>query len=129
MSMKRRTRATSSARTRESAVSSKVEALEELLHRVPLLYHRLRALTQAVHGEGETSGARRSLLRTLAAGPATVPKLARERAVARQVVQRLVDGLLADGLVALLDNPDHARSKLVGLTRAGETRLREIVER
>ena len=38
--------------------SSKAAALTELLELVPFLYHRLRAASQSLHGEGEFSGAR-----------------------------------------------------------------------
>src|SRR5262245_3952368 len=109
--------------------SPKAAALTELLELVPFLYHRLRAASQTLHGEGEFSGARRSVLRSLTSGPATVPTLARQRPVARQVMQRLVDDLAGDGLVELVDNPAHQRSKLVRLTRAGQQRLEQMLAR
>lgn len=65
-----------------------------------------------------------SSLKTL--GPRTVPDLARERPVSRQYMQKVVDALAAEGLVAFLPNPAHKRSNLVGLTQAGEKRFAEI---
>ena len=109
--------------------SSKAAALTELLELVPFLYHRLRAASQSLHGEGEFSGARRSVLRSLTLGPATVPALARQRPVVRQVMQRLVDDLARDGLVEFADNPAHQRSKLVQLTKAGQQRLQQMLGR
>ena len=41
-------------------------------------------------------------------------------------MQRLADELAAEGLVKFIDNPKHRRSKLVQLTRKGETRDREM---
>ncbi len=52
--------------------------------------------------------------------------MARSRPVSRQHIQTLVDALRADGLVELVDNPAHARSHLVRLTRDGEALCREM---
>jgi len=41
-------------------------------------------------------------------------------------MQRLADELAAEGLVEFIDNPKHRRSKLVRLTRKGETSYREL---
>jgi DNA-binding MarR family transcriptional regulator len=38
----------------------------------------------------------------------------------------LADELAAEGLVKFVDNPKHQRSKLVQLTRKGDTRYREL---
>lgn len=54
-----------------------------------------------------------------AKGPRTVPQVARALGLSRQAVQRLVDDLLARGLLAASDNPDHRRAKLFSLTEAG----------
>jgi DNA-binding MarR family transcriptional regulator len=105
------------------------EAMGDFLHLVPLLYARLRAFTQSLHGEGELSGARRGVLQSLASAPATVPQLARARPVARQVMQKLVDELAMEGAVEFAQNPHHRRSKLIRLTRAGERRLAEMRKR
>jgi DNA-binding MarR family transcriptional regulator len=52
-------------------------------------------------------------------GPFTVAAMARLIGVPRQFVQRTCNGLLARGLVEKLDNPAHARSDLIHMTRAG----------
>jgi DNA-binding MarR family transcriptional regulator len=51
--------------------------------------------------------------------------MARARPVSRQYIQVLVDGLAADGLVELIDNPAHARSRLVRITPKGKRSLTE----
>lgn len=52
--------------------------------------------------------------------PLPVAHIARNMGLTRQSVQRLVTEMVGDGLVRLLDNPHHARAKLVRLTEAGE---------
>jgi DNA-binding MarR family transcriptional regulator len=105
------------------------DAMSEFLYLVPLLYARLRSFSEALHGEGALSGARRGVLHSLAAAPATVPQLARTRPVARQVMQKLVDELAEEGAVEFADNPHHQRSKLVKLTARGQRRLSEMQAR
>lgn len=111
-STKRRRRATDAARH---------EAVDKLTMAAALLYFRMRRAAEEMMGEGAQSSGRRSLLKSLAGGgPQTVPQMARVRAVSRQHVQKLINGLLDDGLVELIDNPAHQRSKLVGITAAGK---------
>ncbi|MDB4996200.1 MAG: Transcriptional regulator, MarR family protein [Myxococcaceae bacterium] len=90
------------------------------------LFHRLRWVAELIYGEEGRSTARRGILRGVVRfGPQSVPTLARKRAVTRQHVQAVVDGLHADGLVLLAPNPAHARSSLVTATARG----RALVER
>lgn len=51
--------------------------------------------------------------------PLTVASIARAMGLTRQAVQRIVDLLAEQGLVAFQPNPQHLRAKLVGLTAAG----------
>lgn len=103
------------------------EDLTSLFDEVAKLFHRLRALAADAHQEGESSAARRGILRSLATlGPRTVPQLAAERPVSRQHVQSIVNTLLDDGFVELVPNPAHRRSSLVRLTRRGERRLSDM---
>ena len=62
-------------------------------------------------------------------GPLTVPQIAKMRPTSRQRMQRLADELAAEGLVKLIDNPKHRRSKLVQLTPKGDARYRELYAR
>lgn len=59
-------------------------------------------------------------------GPMTVPGIAALRRVTRQRIQQIVDDLVAEGSVALVDNPRHARSKLVALTDTGRRRYAAV---
>jgi len=56
----------------------------------------------------------------LAPAPEPVARLARAMGLHRQGVQRIVNELEAEGIVALADNPHHRRARLVRLTRKGE---------
>lgn len=70
------------------------------------------------------------LLRSLVnEGPMTVPDIARSRPVARQHIQKLVNELAADGLVELIDNPAHKRSRLVRITRKGRAHFEAVTRR
>lgn len=55
----------------------------------------------------------------MAPAPQPVAHIARDMGLARQSVQRLVNELIADGLVELRDNPHHKRARLVCLTSRG----------
>ena len=91
-------------------------------------HFRLSEIVGAVHGDRQMANASRGVLRYLmAAGPRTVPEIAAWRATSRQFIQRLVDALAADGLVALKDNPQHQRSRLVAVTRKGRARVSAMV--
>ncbi len=54
-------------------------------------------------------------------GPQTVPKMAQERKVSRQNIQKIVNVLLDNKLAGLSVNPDHKRSSLIGLTKKGHS--------
>jgi DNA-binding MarR family transcriptional regulator len=95
-------------------------AFDALVAETIALFHRLRAAAEQVHRQGKLSGARRGVLRGLERlGPQTVPQMARARPVSRQHIQMLVNGLEAEGLVELANNPAHKRSRLVRLTARG----------
>ena len=66
---------------------------------------------------------------TSASRPLHVAQIARNMGLSRQSVQRVVSDLESSGLVALSDNPDHGRARLVSLTRRGETAYDRIMER
>jgi len=62
-------------------------------------------------------------------GPLTVPEVARRRSVSRQYIQKLANELIDEGLVEMVDNPAHRRSKHMQLTGAGARRLTELTGR
>ena len=65
----------------------------------------------------------------LAPAPEPVARLARAMGLHRQGVQRIVNELDAEGIVALDDNPHHRRARLVRLTSKGEALYREAGRR
>ncbi len=65
----------------------------------------------------------------LAGTPLPVAQIARNMGRARQSVQRVVDELAGDGLVAFAANPNHRRAKLVILTDHGRSAYRAAMVR
>jgi len=108
------------------SVSSKAEAIAELMLEVAQCFFRIRALGQKTGLITSWGGGAFGFIRSLALlGPLTVPQIAQMRPTSRQRMQRLADELEAEGLVAFIDNPRHRRSKLVRLTAKGDARYRE----
>ncbi len=122
-----------SARHRKGAgpiVSTKGEAIAELMLEVAQCFFRIRAVGQRTGLITNWGGGAFGFMRSLALlGPLTVPQIAQMRPTSRQRMQRLADELAAEGLVEFLDNPRHRRSKLVRLTPRGDARYRELSTR
>jgi DNA-binding MarR family transcriptional regulator len=110
-----------------SVPKGKGAAIADLMFEVAQLFFRLRAVGQrAGFLTGWGAGAF-GFMRSLALlGPLTVPQIAKMRPTSRQRMQRLADELAAAGLVELVDNPRHRRSKLARLTRKGVARYRQL---
>lgn len=86
-----------------------------------LLFNRLKLVAEQVHHQGEMSGGRRAILRTLdETGAQTVPQISRARAVSRQHVQALINELVEEGYLEFAENPAHKRSPFVQLTNQGK---------
>jgi DNA-binding MarR family transcriptional regulator len=114
----------------QSGHKEKLEAIEAAIVGVRLLFHRLTNVAGEVHKEGYWSAGRRNILRDLARlGPQTVPQLARPRAVSRQLIQTVMNGLLRDGYVERQSNSAHARSHLMALTDSGIEQVKAMAER
>ncbi|MGH6957341.1 MAG: MarR family winged helix-turn-helix transcriptional regulator [Caulobacteraceae bacterium] len=103
--------------------------LAPLIDRIPRLYFLLRAVGEALHADLAVTPSMRGLMRSLEAGPRTVPDLARERPVSRQHAQQVANALFAEGLAEPLANPAHRRSPRLALTDEGRRRLRVMDER
>jgi DNA-binding MarR family transcriptional regulator len=111
-------------------VTSKGEAITDLMLEVAQCFFRIRALGQRAGLITGWGGGAFGFMRSLALfGPLTVPEIARMRPTSRQRMQRLADELAADGFVKFIDNPKHQRSKLVHLTRKGLANYREMSAR
>ena len=105
-------------------------ALFSVLEESSSLVFRVRAVLEDIHGHSPISGSMRGVMRDLRhQGPMTVPQMARQRPVSRQHIQAIVNDLYRAGLVVLVENPRHKRSRLVQLTGAGEEELDRIIER
>jgi DNA-binding MarR family transcriptional regulator len=80
--------------------------------------------------EGLTA-ARWQVLGAIALGrrPLTVPQIARRMGLTRQSVHGTVDRLARDGLIELVPNADHQRSRLVRLTEPGRRCYAALSER
>jgi DNA-binding MarR family transcriptional regulator len=78
-------------------------------------------------GVGLTS-ARWQVLGALAAGPLPVAGIARRMGLQRQSVQRVVDVLAEEGVLAFEANPTHRRAKLVRTTDEGRRRYARVSE-
>jgi len=110
--------------------ATKTQTLEELIEETILLFRKLRMVSAEIHGGGLPVAGQRGLLMDLAnGGPQTVPTMARVRGVTRQNIQILIDRFRLDGLVELIDNPAHRRSKLIRLTPKGRKLVDEMSKR
>jgi DNA-binding MarR family transcriptional regulator len=96
-------------------------AFTELVLETFRLNGRLLAAGDRLTKDIGLTSARWQVLGTLknAADPIPVPQIARRMGLQRQSVQRIVDLLFDQGLVAFADNPNHRRAKLVLLTPKG----------
>ena len=74
---------------------------------------------------GQTQG-RWQVIVAVAEAERTVPQIARRMGMSRQGVQRVADLLKADGLITYDQNPDHARSPLLRLTKKGARLERQL---
>ena len=114
-------RKTEARRSHGGPAAAPPPALEALVDETVALFHRLRAVAEELHGQGEVTAGKRGVLRGLDRfGPQTVPQMARARPVSRQYIQTLVNLLAAEGHVEFVPNPAHKRSHLVRLTAAGK---------
>ena len=114
---------------KQSAQQS-VQQATALMARITGLNFQLTALAEQAHAMGGLAAGRRALLLDLHRHDAlTVPRLADMRPVSRQYVQRLVDDLVQEGHVVAVPNPQHRRSPLYRLTRAGRAFVAHIEAR
>ena len=125
-----RRRRVTTARREGPIAGSKAAAVADLMLEAAQFFFRIRALGQQSGLITSWGGGAYGLMRSLALlGPLTVPQIAQMRPTSRQRMQRLADELSADGLVEFVDNPRHRRSRLVRLTRKGETRYEKLTAR
>ncbi|MET0190521.1 MAG: MarR family transcriptional regulator [Pseudonocardia sediminis] len=106
------------------------ERLAEIYLVVGPLYRRVLRLVERDGAEDGVPAGLRAVLDLLRRnGPMTVPQMGRAQSLSRQFVQRTVNDALGSGLVELVDNPAHRRSRLVALTGEGQERIDAVVRR
>lgn len=102
---------------------------DEVFGETRLLFHRLRAVVEELHRKEKITAAMRGVMEGIAEhGPQTVPAMARRRPVSRQHIQTVVNQLIGRGFCAVIPNPAHRRSPLVGLTNSGMKKIQEMKE-
>jgi DNA-binding MarR family transcriptional regulator len=98
------------------------QALHELLREVFALHAALIGIIDEVHKQAGLNPSQHRIMGVLfRTAPATVPDIALRLNVSRQFVQKVCNDLSSSGFIEFQDNPRHKRSKLVELTRAGQT--------
>ena len=104
------------------------KALTDLILEVFRLHGLLLAAGDRVTHPLGLSSARWQVLGAIqiAEEPLPVAHMARQMGLTRQSVQRTVDILAAEGLIAFADNPNHRRAKLVGFTPQGSKMIKEV---
>lgn len=106
------------------------EAMQELVVETIAAFFLLRATGRRIGAVTATDRGYWGMLRSLKLeGAQTVPQIARSRPVSRQHIQKLANEMIADGVVELVNNPAHKRSKLLQLTPKGEAIFQEITAR
>jgi len=84
------------------------------------------SIAEDLAGPVGLTGAWWQVLASVLREPMSVADIARFIGNSRQAVQRIADRLVEDGLVEFLDNPAHARAKLVAPTEKGRSAVRAI---
>lgn len=105
----------------------RVQTYRLLLAEVYELAGQSRRTSEALARTVGQTAARWHVLSVLSDHPRTVSAAARRLGLTRQSVQRVVDALVAEGLLALEVNPDHTRAPLVALTATGRDTLAAVV--
>lgn len=90
----------------------------------------LRAAGQRIGAVADWGGGTWGMLNAIDKdGPITMAEFARRRAVSRQYIQKIANELIAQGYLALADNPKHRRSGLLTLTSSGRRQLTDTSTR
>jgi DNA-binding MarR family transcriptional regulator len=110
----------------DAGISSRSEKLQEGLEALLVEVNGLANRLKSNNPKETIPSASRAALQVLQrCGPQTVPQIARARFSSRQNIQILINRLQKEGLVELVENPDHKRSVLVRLTHRGQAAIAE----
>lgn len=106
------------------------QTIEELIVEIVATFFLLRAEGMRIGVVSSSGEGYWSVLRLLKVnGAQTVPQIARYRYLPRQSVQKLANEMLEDGVIELVNNPAHKRSKLLRLTPKGEAVFAQLSAR
>ncbi len=105
-----------------------ITAFTDLVLETFRLNGRLLATGDRLARQVGLTSARWQVLGALEAGPLPAAGIARRMGLKRQSVQRLVDVLADEGVVAFEENPTHRRAKLVRTTDEGKRRYARLTD-
>jgi DNA-binding MarR family transcriptional regulator len=105
------------------------DAFQDVLAALFRLHGQVLEAADRMAGDVGLTGARWQVMRVVARRPLTASQVARRLGLQRQSVQRTVDLLREDGIVAIEQNLDHRRAGLVTLTDTGRERLAALERR
>ena len=108
--------------------SRAIDGLTELILEIFRVNGLLLAAGDRLSKDLGLTSARWQVMGAIGDGPLTASQVARRMGLTRQSVQRVVDLLAGEGLIALDENPDHRRAKLIRLTDMGHLRLARMSE-
>ncbi len=112
-----------------AAPSSADDVFQNVLLALFQLHGQVLNAADVMSGDFGLTGARWQVMRVVVRRPLTVSQIARRLELQRQSVQRTVDHLRTEGIVAIEPNVDHARAGLVALTDTGREALAALQER
>jgi len=104
------------------------DQIQDILHLSRQLVRKSNNIAKKVDDNRITPAMYGLMVLVRECGQVTVPTLARVMGTGRQHVQRLVNGLLAAGMVMREVNPAHRRSWLVSLSDRGRALIERSVE-
>jgi DNA-binding MarR family transcriptional regulator len=111
-----------------SHMSVRDDPVQRLARQIFRLDDLLKAGANEIARPAGQTGARWQVLNAVRWDPKTVADIARSKNVSRQGVQRIVNELVAEGLLIPTKNPKHSRYPLIELTKEGIA-TREHIER
>jgi DNA-binding MarR family transcriptional regulator len=105
------------------------DSFQDVLAALFRLHGQVLEAADRMAGDVGLTGARWQVMRVVARRPLTASQVARRLGLQRQSVQRTVDLLREDGIVAIEQNLDHRRAGLVTLTETGRDQLAALERR
>jgi len=113
----------------QASLSSGARAFSQLVKEALGVYGLLTTEGDQLGADFGLSSARWQVIGAIRSEAKSVSDIARERGLARQSVQRVVNTLKRQSYVRFRDNPRHARAKLVEITPKGLTALNGVAGR